>query len=72
MMANASAIIRHADADVWITSKNIQTFDFALSFPEERINRVRSLREMEWAEKILLWCRSSGTTRIRASARPGR
>lgn len=55
MMANASAIIRHTDADLWITSKNIQTFDFALPFPEERINRVRSLGEVEWAQKILLF-----------------
>lgn len=55
MMANASAIIRHTDADLWITSKNIQTFDFALPFPDERINRVRSLGEVEWAQKILLF-----------------
>lgn len=53
-MGNATAIIRHTDADLWITSKNIQTFDFALPFPEERINRVRALPEVFRAEKILL------------------
>lgn len=44
MMANATAVIRHTDADVWIASKNIQTFDFALPFPAGRINQVRALR----------------------------
>lgn len=54
MMANATAIIRHTDADIWIASKNIQSFDFALPFPEERINRVRAIPQVVRAEKILL------------------
>lgn len=54
MMANATAIIRHTDADIWVASKNIQNFDFANPFPEVRINQVRSLPEVLWAEKILL------------------
>lgn len=54
MMANATAILRHTDADVWITSKNIQNFDFALPFPEERINQVRSLPDVSSAERIIL------------------
>ena len=54
-MGNATAIIRHTEGDIWITSKNIQTFDFAMPFLAERIDRVRSLPEVLWAEKILLF-----------------
>lgn len=53
MMANATSVIRNTDGDIWITSKNIQNFDFALPFPEERINQVRALPDILWAEKIL-------------------
>lgn len=54
MMGNATSIIRHAGADIWIASKNIQNFDFANPFPEERINRVRALPDIAWAEKMIL------------------
>jgi len=54
-MGNATAVIRHTEGDLWIASKNIQTFDFALPFPAGRIDRVRSLPEVLWAEKILLF-----------------
>ena len=54
MMGNATSIIRHIDADLWITSRNIQNFDFANPFPEERINRVRALPDIVWAEKLIL------------------
>jgi len=54
-MGNATAVIRHTEGDIWIASKNIQTFDFALPFPGGRIDRVRSLPEVLWAEKILLF-----------------
>lgn len=54
MMGNATSIIRHIDADIWVTSRNIQNFDFANPFPENRINRVKSLAQVQWAEKLLL------------------
>jgi putative ABC transport system permease protein len=54
MMGNATAIIRNTDADIWITSKNIQSFDFSNNFPEQRINRVSGFREVLWAEKLIL------------------
>ena len=53
-MSNATNLIRHTDADIWITSKNIQTFDFALPFPAERINRMRAFPQIQRAGKILL------------------
>lgn len=54
MMRNATAIIRHTDADIWVASKNIQNFDFANPFPEERINRVRAMPEVLRADKLIL------------------
>ncbi len=53
-MANATAVIRNADADLWITSKHIRNFDFANSFPAQRIDRVRGLPQIAWARHIML------------------
>lgn len=54
MMGNATSIIRHIDADIWVASKNIQNFDFANPFPEDRINRVRAIPDVVWADKLIL------------------
>ncbi len=55
MMGNATSVVRHTDADIWIVSKNIPNFDFTQPFPAYRINRVRALDEVLWAEKIHVW-----------------
>ncbi len=54
MMGNATAIIRHTDADIWIASKNTRAFDFANPFPEHRINIVRSFPDILWTDRIIL------------------
>jgi putative ABC transport system permease protein len=54
MMGNATALIRHADGDFWVTSKNIQNLDFANLFPERRINQVNALAEVLWARRMIL------------------
>ena len=54
LIGNATAIIRHVDADIWIVSKNAQNFDFANPFPEERINRVKALSNVIRADKMIL------------------
>jgi putative ABC transport system permease protein len=54
LIGNATSIIRHVDADIWVVSKNVQNFDFANPFPEERINRVSALSEVMWADKLIL------------------
>jgi putative ABC transport system permease protein len=54
MMGNATSVIRHTDGDIWVASKNVQSFDFALPFPSQRIDTVRGLQQVQWAEKILL------------------
>ena len=54
MMGNATALIRYADADIWVTSKNIQNLDFASLFPERRINQVNALPDVLWARRLIL------------------
>lgn len=54
MMRSATDIIRHNDADIWVASKNIQSFDFANAFPESRKKRVESLAAVSWAEPLVL------------------
>jgi putative ABC transport system permease protein len=54
MMGNATALIRHAEGDIWVTSKNIQNLDFANLFPERRINQVNALPEVLWAKRLIL------------------
>ena len=54
MMGNATAVIQHTDGDLWVTSKNVQSFDFALPYPASRINAVRALPQVVAAEKLLL------------------
>jgi len=51
-MGNATGIVRHTDADIWIMSKNVPNFDFSQPFPAYRIDRVRALDQVLWAEKL--------------------
>lgn len=55
MMGNATSVVRHTDADIWVVSKNVPNFDFSQPFPAYRINRIRALDEVLWAEKIHVW-----------------
>lgn len=55
MMGNATAVVRHTDADIWVVSQNVPNFDFSQPFPAYRINRIRALEEVLWAEKIHVW-----------------
>lgn len=55
MMGNATGVVRHTDADVWVMSKNVPNFDFSQPFPANRINQVRAFDEVLWAEKIHVW-----------------
>jgi putative ABC transport system permease protein len=54
MVGNATAVITNTDADIWVAPKNIRNFDFANPVPEERINKVRAIPEVLWAEKIIV------------------
>lgn len=54
MMENATSIIRHSDADLWVASKGIQNFDFAKTFPDDRARQLLRSRQVLWAEPIML------------------
>lgn len=53
-MTNAAAIIEHTEADIWVTSQNSRNFDFALPFTERKINKVKEVPGVQWAEKLIL------------------
>lgn len=55
MMGNATSVVRHTDADIWVMSKNVPNFDFSQPFPAYRIDRIRAFDEVRWAEKIHVW-----------------
>ncbi len=63
MMGNATGVVRHTDADIWIMSKNVPNFDFSQPFPAYRIDRVRALEQVRWAEKIHVVVRISQIAR---------
>jgi len=53
-MRNASMLIDHTPADLWITSKNCRNFDFSLPFDRRRIYRVRGAKGVAWADPLTL------------------
>ena len=54
MMENATSIIRHTDADLWVASKGVQNFDFAKPFPDDRLKVLQGREELLWAKPISL------------------
>lgn len=50
----ADTIFPITDADLWVTSKNTQNIDFANYFPEEFVDRVRSVAGVERADNLLV------------------
>ena len=54
MMENATSIIRHSGADLWVASKGVQNFDFAKPFPDERLKLIHGRAELSWAKPISL------------------
>jgi len=54
MMENATSVIRHSGADLWIASKGIQNFDFPKLFSEDRVKQVLGLPDVLWAKQIIL------------------
>ncbi|MBI5378822.1 MAG: ABC transporter permease [Nitrospirae bacterium] len=52
-MQNASSVIDHTDADLWITSLHSPNFDWARSIPERRLYQAREVPGVAWTEKFL-------------------
>ena len=55
LLDNASISIEHIDADLWVTSHDVQNIDFAHTFPQERVNRVRSVPGVARADNLIVW-----------------
>ncbi|HXG03284.1 MAG TPA: ABC transporter permease [Candidatus Binatia bacterium] len=53
-MQNASIIIDNTDVDIWITSKNSANFDFPQGFTEARLNKVKEVPGVAWADLMIL------------------
>lgn len=55
ILGNASVTIRHLDAELWVTPKNTANVDFANSFPEAYLNRVRAVPGVARADNLIVY-----------------
>jgi putative ABC transport system permease protein len=55
LMDNASITIEHIDAELWVTSHNTANIDFAHTFPESYVHRVRSIPGVARADNLIVW-----------------
>lgn len=55
LLDNASITIEKISADLWVTSKNTPNVDFAHTFPEQYVQRVRSIDGVERADNLIVW-----------------
>lgn len=54
LMDNAALTIRKASADLWITSRNTANVDFPQTYPESRVDRVRSVPGVARADNLIV------------------
>ncbi len=55
LLDNASITIENIDADLWVTSRNTPNVDFAHTFPETYVQRVRSVPGVARADNLIVW-----------------
>lgn len=55
LMDNASLTINQIDAEIWVTSHNTANIDFAQTFPETHVKRVRSIPGVARADNLIVW-----------------
>ncbi len=55
LLFNASVTIDRIPAELWVTSKNTANIDFAQTFPEIAIQRVRSVPGVARADNLIVW-----------------
>lgn len=53
-LANASVLIDHTEADIWITAHGLENFDFGRPFSEKKLYEVEEVPGVLWAEKYFL------------------
>jgi putative ABC transport system permease protein len=54
LLAKATVTIEHLDADLWVTSRNTPNIDFAHTFPETYVQRVRSVPGVARADNLIV------------------
>lgn len=54
LLAKATVTIEHADADIWVTSRNTPNVDFAHTFPETSVLRVRGVSGVARADNLIV------------------
>ncbi len=55
LLDNATIAIHKMNADLWITSRNTPNIDFSKTFPETRVQRIRSIPGVERADNLIVW-----------------
>src|SRR5260370_25428320 len=55
LLDNASITIEHLDADLWVTSRNTPNVDFAHTFSDNYVQRVRSVPGVARADNLIVW-----------------
>ena len=53
-LANASVLVDHTEADIWITAHGLENFDFGRPISEKKLSKAREVPGVLWAEKYLL------------------
>lgn len=53
-MDNASVVIEHTGADLWVTSRNTANVDFSATFPEGKVDLVRSVPGVAQADNLIV------------------
>jgi putative ABC transport system permease protein len=55
LLDNASVTIEHLSADLWVTPRNTPNVDFAQTFSETSVQRVRSIPGIAQADNLIVW-----------------
>jgi putative ABC transport system permease protein len=59
-----SALVRHSGVDVWVMAPQTPAFDYGTAIPRHRIQQVRNVEGVEWAEGLFMgwniWQRPDG------------
>ena len=55
LLGNASVMIDGSDTDLWVTSRNTPNIDFAHPFPDNYVQRVRSIPGVADADNLIVW-----------------
>jgi putative ABC transport system permease protein len=55
MLDSASITIDRTDAELWVTARNTPNIDFANTFPETYVERVRSVPGVLRADNLIVW-----------------